>query len=201
MTKTFCIGLFKTGTTSYSRAMSLLGLRDLHFPQRYVAALAETRSPFLWSRVPFDSMSNVHETEWPELPALYPDCRFVLTTRDIEQWLPSVQQHMSHAWPDALRAVFDDRFDRVFGVPCRADAFDEALFRRKFSGHDEHVRDACPRLLVLNLDSSGDDKLQALSVHVAQPVQYPHANKRRQQPTPGAPLMLVGGRRYEGQVA
>lgn len=191
--KTFCIGMFKTGTTSYSRAMALLGLRDLHFPQRYVRALVETRDPFPWSAVEWDSMSNVHETEWPRLLELYPDCRFVLTTRDVERWLPSVRSHMDHPWHPELRTLFDDRFQRVFGVPCQPDAFDEELFRRKFAEHDKWVRESCPNLLVLDLDDDGQDKLQALAQHVGRVPQYPHANKRRKVRKPGE-AMVVGGR-------
>lgn len=193
--KTFCIGLFKTGTTSYSKAMGLLGKRDLHFPPRYIAAFNEVGRPFQWDRVKWDSISNMHEVEYRELMRLYPGARFVLTTRNVDKWLPSIRAHMDRPWSSELHVLFDARFQKVFGVPCRLDAFDDALFRKVFREHDEKVRDDCPNLLVLDLDG-GTDLMESLSKHVGGGVKYPHANRRRSR-KPGEPVTISIGRKYE----
>lgn len=200
--KRFCIGLFKTGTTSYSRAMHRLGLIDLHFPPKYLEQLHQ-QGVRPWTVREWDSMSNVHELEYPECDHLYPDSQFILTTRDVEGWLKSIEHHMRAPWSPHLQAAFDLRFQHVFGVPCRGNAFDAARFRRVFRQHDQAVRDyfaESDRLLVLDLDS-GEDLMQKLSDFVGTLPAYPHVNKRGKQHRPGEPVVISLGRRHYDRVS
>lgn len=192
--KFFCLGMFKTGTTSYSRAMAMLGLEDLHFPPKYVAQLnAVGVAPWRAGR-PWDSMSNVHEVEYRALDALYPGSGFVLTTRDVGGWLDSVHRHMRGPWSPELQDAFDGRFQTIFGVPCRAAAFDPWRFRRVFRDHDAEVRAYFgKRLCVLDLDS-GDDLMRKLSTFVGRVPVYPHVNKRAKESKPGEPVTIQFGR-------
>ncbi len=195
MRKHFCMGMFKTGTTSYSRAMHRLGLVDLHFPPKYVEQLiAYGVQPFTLRK--WDSMSNVHEVEYRECEALYPDAKFILTTRDVEPWLKSIKRHMGGSWPPHLKRAFDARFTRIYGVPCTSAAFDEALFRRVFIQHAEQVRDHFgDRVLVLDLDA-GDDLMLKLSAFVGNDVAWPHVNKGKGFLKPGEPVTIRIGRQY-----
>ncbi len=193
--KYFGIGHFKTGTASYSRAMHRLGLVDLHFPPKYVEQLiADGVQPFTLRE--WDSMSNVHEVEYVECEALYPDAKFILTTRDVDPWLKSIRRHMENPWPDHIKRLFDARFLRVYGVPCEVGALDEALFRRVFTRHTEQVLDHFgDRVLVLDLDGGGDLMLK-LAAFVGNDVAWPHVNKSKGFSKPGEPVTIQIGRQY-----
>ncbi len=191
--KYFCIGHFKTGTLSYSRAMKMFGLVDLHFPPKYVVQLnQEGVKP--WTLRDWDSMSNMHEVEYQDCDALYPDSKFILTTRGIDRWLNSIRHHMEINFPNDIQTQFNLRFQKIYGVPCERQAFDELSFRKVFIQHKEAVRDyfsSTDRLVVLDLDSD-EDLLKKLSDFVGKPITYPHANKRLDTRKPGEPLMVGG---------
>ena len=93
--KVFCVGFQKTGTTSLQYALSLMGyrvagifsVRDLQTPE----AMLE-RALNLVPR--FDAFGD---NPWPsffrELDIAYPGSKFILTTRDPEQWYDSAYKH------------------------------------------------------------------------------------------------------------
>jgi len=176
MPKFFCIGHFKTGTTSYSKAMGMLGLTDLHFPQRYAQAMIDADGPVYWSELLWDSMSNLHEVEYEGLQELYPDARFVLTTRNVDKWLLSIDAHMTRQWPPEVQALFDARFQKIYGIDCVVEQYDPALLRTVLLEHGQRVRDHFgDALCVLDLDS-GDNLMDKLASFVGHPVRYPRSN-------------------------
>ena len=177
--KYFCVGYYKTGTSSYSRAMRMLGLVDLHFPRRYAKSLIDAGRPVTWDACPWDSMSNLHESidEIVELQSLYPDARFVLTTRNVDAWLRSIDAHMATPWGPELQSLFDARFQKLFGIDCAVGQYDARALRDAFAQHDAQVRDYFgDDLCVLDLDS-GADLMQKLSAFVGRTAQYPRVNK------------------------
>jgi hypothetical protein len=118
--KVFCLGLSRTGTTSLHEAFRALGLRSVHFPihlftQPEVLGLPPFRptvrlGPYAaWrrgkelkaSRAHHDAKSilegNVAFSDLPvplyyrELDRLFPGSKFILTTRDGDSWLESMQ--------------------------------------------------------------------------------------------------------------
>ncbi len=203
MPKTFCIGHFKTGTTSFSSAMAQYGLVDLHFDRKYVAALVEAGGPVLWDERPWDSMSNVHEVEYEKLDELYPGSRFVLTTRDTGAWMKSIKKHMETAWTPPVQKLFDARFQKIFGCDCAPGAFDPTLFWSIYAEHNQRVREyfaGSGRFLVLDLDS-GEDLMPRLGDFLGCQPQYPHQNKggysseklrRIMEMKPGDSMVLCG---------
>ena len=101
--RVFCVGLNKTGTSSFSEAMELLGLRSLHWGgsdvrRRVEAALAEGR-PLLSGLDPaFDAFSDVLPIaeHFDVLDAQYPGSRFVLTVRPVDDWIDSRRRHVEN---------------------------------------------------------------------------------------------------------
>lgn len=189
--KYFCIGHFKTGTSSYSRAMNQLGLIDLHFPPNYTTQLTK-EGVLPWDLRPWDSMSNLHEVEYPQCDDLYPDSKFILTTRNIDKWLQSIHNHMKRSWPKDLQTVFNSRFQKIYGVPCVGAAFDEAIFRKVFEQHDKGVREyfaGTDQLVVLDLDGE-EDLMKKLSNFVGKDTRYPHLNKLQKVRTPGEAFLM-----------
>lgn len=80
--KIFGIGLSKTGTSSLSAALEILGYRSVHFP----ISMAEIEDN--------DAASDISVSyRFEELDRLYPGSKFILTIRDLNQWLESCENH------------------------------------------------------------------------------------------------------------
>jgi hypothetical protein len=90
--RVFGIGLHKTGTTSLAAALNMLGFPCTHW-----------RNP-RWARDVWekDALRGVYAAcdlpvslMYRELDAAYPGAKFILTLRDEEAWLRSVERHFS----------------------------------------------------------------------------------------------------------
>lgn len=110
-TKVFCIGLPKSGTTSFAACMRELGYRHRGGPVQEGAVAVSIGRPQILDRViaKFDSFDD---TPWPlmydYLDRTYPGSRFVLTRRSSpEVWLQSLKKHAPRVGAtNALRLVF-----------------------------------------------------------------------------------------------
>jgi len=108
--KIFCIGLNKTGTRSLSDALEVLGFRSLHWgggdpatalhrgPEIRMAverALADGR-PLLEDIEDADAYSDILalSTNFDVLDEQYPESKFILTVRDLDDWLDSRRRHV-----------------------------------------------------------------------------------------------------------
>lgn len=108
--KIFCIGLSKTGTRSLHDALQALGLHSIHWggPELQTAvqrgpeinaaverALAEGR-PLLDDLDEADAYSDILalSQHFDVLDRQYPGSRFILTIRDLDEWLASRQRHV-----------------------------------------------------------------------------------------------------------
>ena len=86
--KVFCLGLSRTGTTSISVALHTLGYHVHHFCP-YLARFARDGSLYVDKRYAdaFDAQTDIAPAlVYRELARLYPDARFVLTTRPRDKW-------------------------------------------------------------------------------------------------------------------
>jgi hypothetical protein len=180
--KIFAIGHFKTGTTSFHTAATMLGMEDLHFPRKYVESL-NNGGDVHWDLRPWDSMSNVNEVEYPRCDEVYPGSKFVLTTRGLDSWLESMRKHMATPWPPRIRALIDGRMKKIFDCECRVAQFDPEHLTKVFKEHEEQVRDyfsgkKSEQLLVLALES--EHKMERLSEFLGKSLPYPKRNITRQ---------------------
>ncbi len=82
--KVFVIGLSKTGTSSLSKALEILGLSSIHYPSR-LSMLKHYQSA---SDLPV-------AMAFKKLDKLYPQSLFILSTREMDSWLHSMQQHIA----------------------------------------------------------------------------------------------------------
>jgi len=101
--RVFCLGLNKTGTSSFSEAMELLGLRSLHWGGPEVrraveAAKAEGRPLLSHLDQRYDAFSDVLPLaeHFDLLDAQYPGSRFVLTVRPVDDWIDSRRRHVEN---------------------------------------------------------------------------------------------------------
>lgn len=101
--KIICVGLGKTGTTSFGKAMDILGYKHCYVGSVGVAFGHENGHmwPIHRSLSKYDSFDDF---PWPYLyemiSAKYPRAKFVLTRRSsADAWLRSLQKHYCRAGP------------------------------------------------------------------------------------------------------
>ena len=143
--KVFCIGLGKTGTTSLKEALRILGYRLI-------------RLPLDWKGITdFDAaLPGVSAAMFPELDAAYPGSKFILTLRDVDGWLKSIERDMG-----LKRGVDRERRaerEKILTMKYGRTTFDTEAFRAAFHEHEAKVRkyfEGRPDdLLVLNVTTS-----------------------------------------------
>ncbi len=102
--KVFCIGLGKTGTSSLAKALELMGFHvgrrlkifQKHFPNLDLIEAINSKNyePIVEITQKFDAFVD---NPWPllyrELYNKYPNAKFILTTRNEDDWLSSAQNY------------------------------------------------------------------------------------------------------------
>jgi hypothetical protein len=140
--KIFGIGLSRTGTTSLTLALEILGFSVIHFPR--IAKQIEDHDAATDT-----SVAASFET----LDGRFPGSRFIYTTRDLDEWLESCRRF----WAKRQSVQFDkDLF--ITNLHCQlyggAD-FDPERFAQAYRRHQErvfrHFEDRPGDLLTLNI--------------------------------------------------
>ena len=178
--RVFCIGLNKTGTSSFHAAMEILGLASLHWGGPDVsgaikAALAERR-PLLSSVDPtFDAFSDVGllSTHFDLLDEQYPGSRFVLTVRPIDDWIDSRRRHVERNIARREAGDYDGSFVEV----------DEDLWREQWHRQVRGARryfEGRSDFLQVDLTAGGGWGPLCELLDVAEPAEpFPWANRDR----------------------
>lgn len=116
--KVFCIGLSKTGTLSLSIALRRLGYKTSH-GRIYGICLSNFINPEKLTTEMFitiDAASDIPIVlSYSKLDELFPNAKFILTTRDLESWLKSCSKNFS-------KEIMDKRINLKFG-PIENEAF------------------------------------------------------------------------------
>jgi glycosyltransferase involved in cell wall biosynthesis len=178
--RVFCIGLNKTGTSSFHAAMEILGLSSLHWggPEinRAVRVALDEDRPLLSGLDPtFDAFSDIGllSTHFDLLDEQYPGSRFVLTVRPLEAWIDSRRRHVEHNIARRDAGEYDGNFLVV----------DEALWReqweRQVAGARRYFEGRRDFLEVDLTDGSGWSPLCQL-LDVPEPTErFPWVNRDR----------------------
>ncbi len=98
--KLFGIGLSKTGTTSLGLALKQLGIRTIDFPHDPTTLRELEQAKYdLTILKKYDAVTDTPVVPYyPQLDALYPGSKFILTVRDKAGWLKSIRNHWSDRW-------------------------------------------------------------------------------------------------------
>jgi hypothetical protein len=160
-TRIFGIGLSKTGTTSLTRALEILGYRTNHFP--YSAVRFEQGRLRLdvdrlhrWDAATDSPMALYFRT----LEERFPKARFILTERDVDSWIASCQHN--HVWPgDYVSNKGIRLFPHIRKILCLhrnvygTERFQPEVFRKAYEDHRAAVIDHFDRkgreLLIMNI--------------------------------------------------
>jgi hypothetical protein len=139
-TRIFGIGLHKTATTSFHRAMEILGYDSWHWPSAHSAkAIFREMNTLGYSRTleQFHALSDLPiPLLYRQLDKAYPGSKFVLTVRSVNLWLNALRRHYSYDH-NQFRAMWDtDPFThRVHKYLYGTMKFNQARMARKYGQH------------------------------------------------------------------
>jgi len=125
--KVFGIGLPRTATTSLTVALRNLGIFTLH----YAPWMAVGLSNGIYHCQTTDDFDALTDSPFPliykQMDEIYPGSKFILTLRDIDEWLPSIRYLKGDSLPTYRRMYY--------GI----DNYDEDVYRARFLRHRDEV--------------------------------------------------------------
>jgi Sulfotransferase domain len=185
VSKIFCIGLNKTGTISLHEALTVLGYRSLHWggPEafRAVTRAKGEGKPLLTYLGDFDAFSDIGSltANFDVADRDYPDSKFILTVRRLEDWLDSRRRHVEkNQWRHAA-GQYDGTFLEVDFEAWTAE------YHEHHSRVERHFIDRPNDLL--RLDITAGDGWEPLCRFLGRPVPdiaFPWKNRYRPLPAP-----------------
>lgn len=125
-----------------------------------------------WQPYGWDALTNCNELEYPECDDRYPGSKFILTTREADGWLNSMERWWPHDRPrgnvrrDFLVDMMNYNRKRVWGVPTYDEngrsLFDRNRLRSRYDEQEAEVmdyfRDRGDDLMVLPCEIPDDEK-------------------------------------------
>jgi hypothetical protein len=191
--KIFCVGLNKTGTTSFGDALERTGLRRLGWEGGLSSRLLlrwyeHQKRPFVDHALQYDVLEDL---PWPLvyrwMDEAFPNARFVLTVRaSTAEWLASIQAHIRRSdSPWFGHRMIYGSYDAV------ADA---GLYTSYYEAHNAAVRAhfAGRPAKLLELAVGGGDEGAKLSAFLGIPgIVFPHSNPRPDAPAIPVPAGVV----------
>jgi hypothetical protein len=158
-TRIFGIGLHKTATTSFHRAMEILGYDSWHWPSAHSAkAIWREMNTLGYSRTleQFHALSDLPiPLMYKQLDKAYPGSKFVLTVRSVNLWLNALRRHYSYEH-NQYRSVWDsDPFThRVHKYLYGTHKFDQHRMAERYARHiaevTEYFKDRPHDLFIFN---------------------------------------------------
>lgn len=168
MSKIFCIGLSRTGTTSFHTLMESMGYKSIHYPNE-VELWADRHD--VYSDIPV----SLH---FKALDRLYPNSKFIYTWR--ENWVDCVEEYFkrkSNRPNQSLRQIEIRR--KMYG-----DAYwNRETYAEAYKNHEqdvfEYFHDRPDDLLCVNIVGGDSPKKLAdfIGYEKRVPYKYPHENK------------------------
>ena len=126
--KVFGVGLSKTGTTSLSRAMSMLGYNSIHNDPTLVHFMHHHNDHRLGSQLDLSGKYDAVDSVWDiptaayykELHAAYPDAKFILTVRETprkwyDSFLAYLNDYQYYQWGCAIPERIQRLHEFVYG--------------------------------------------------------------------------------------
>ncbi len=140
----FGCGLSRTGNKSLGRALSVLGYRTVKYPK----VIEELGSLY-------DAAVDITVIAWmDELDAKFPDAKWVLTLRDVDEWIAGCDRWFARridTFPDFKQTYLRHYRQVVYG----AEDFDPQVWRDAYHRHIDrvlqHFQDRPEQLLKINI--------------------------------------------------
>ncbi len=114
-TKVFGIGLSRTCTKSLTMALNILGINAIHYPDDETTFEELSTGKYNFSVLnDYDGITDITVAPfYAHLDKLYPNSKFILTMRNKDAWLESLETH----WEN--RPAFADRHERETHMKIR----------------------------------------------------------------------------------
>jgi hypothetical protein len=142
-TRIFGIGMHKTATSSLNSALKILGFESTHWesPRHAKKIYEEVISGRSKTLERYYAASDLPITIlYRELDEMYPGSKFILTIRDQDTWLTSVENHWNPK-KNKWRETWDtDCFtNRIHQLVYGRKTFDRKVFLDKYLSHNVDV--------------------------------------------------------------
>ncbi len=202
------VGLSRTGTSSLHAALEFLGFSSLHYDTVRLNDVLDGSNPHPNFKR-YDDLDAVVDLPaayfYDELTAAYPECKCILTVRNIDDWWKSVSKHLNERLPApppgyyGIRARIKRYLNRSFPsyqedakpdlTPFRilsrtyvygSATAHEYLYKKKFVQHNQRVISTIPSEKLLVMDISAGDGWDTLCPFLEvsiPPISFPHTNK------------------------
>ena len=179
--KVFGIGLSRTGTTSLTEALRLLGYRAVHCPLSIVAFNGNGLKLSTDIVAQFDAFTDSPVARmYRELDQAFPGSKFVLTTRPLDKWMSSMRRMRPSftaltLLPKVRQLALDLGGTSSFG--------DERALANGFLNHTRNVREYFgdrlgKDLLILDVSSTAAwERLCGFLGHETSHREFPHYNR------------------------
>lgn len=162
--KIFDIGIGRTGTTSLCRAMQILGYSAIHAPR----SLEEIEK--------HDFCNDLYvASRYKFLDYLYPNAKFIVTIRDIDDWSASSDRKNKGMRIDTKAQILENRF-RIHGMFH----YDKKAWRSTFIRHYQGIMAYFSSRDVLYFDVQEGDGWKKLCKFLGKDVPsvpFPHLNE------------------------
>jgi Sulfotransferase domain len=161
-TRIFGIGMHKTATTSLHHALKILGYDSAHWQSAHWAKQ-------IWDEMTTWGRSRTLERHYAlcdlpipllykQLDQAYPGSKFILTLRDEQRWLRSVQNHWNHKSNRSRASWSTDPFShKVHKLLYGQKGFDADIFLARYRRHNaevlEYFKDRPDDLLIMDMDN------------------------------------------------
>jgi hypothetical protein len=143
-TRIYGIGLHKTATTSLCSALRILGFDAAHWENAhwakaiYTEMTTQGRSPTMERHYALCDLPI--PLLYKQLDSAYPGSKFILTVRDPEKWIASVEKHWSHEHNPFRHQWSNDPFThRAHRLLYGQKGFDREVFLGRYHEHYEDV--------------------------------------------------------------
>ncbi len=166
---------------SLSKALTMLGIPTIHNPHDEVTERELRQGNYrLAVCTRYQGVVDIPVAPYfPQLDTAYPQSKFILTVRDVESWLASVQKH----WQWQEQAGRDSFVEFIHAAVYGAIEFNEERYRYVFDTHrrniEHYFRERPDDLLVIDIPAG--DAWESLCPFLGVPVPnapFPHANTR-----------------------
>ncbi len=181
--KIFGVGAQRTGTTSLARALRVLSIKTADWPEHHEQLNAIAKSGAFDADI-FNEYDAFVDLPVPvlfkELDKHFPYSKFILTLRDENEWLVSVNRHQENLRRIRMSTTLWDS-DRLF---YKTDTFDENVALSRYREHINDVLDYFEYrpedLLIIDLTKGSDSEkwgLLCAFLEIKYPdTKFPHKN-------------------------
>lgn len=163
--KVFCLGLSRTGTTSLCAALETLGYRTIHYPIHLFTQAEVMGAPVFKAQLRLNPYARWRRSKeikafgcrdargilqgydafgdlpiplfYKELDRMFPGSKFILTTRDLDRWLTSMEWLFDEGGIIWKRGHIGNELHQAVYSTTR---FDRAPLARAYSAHTEAVQ-------------------------------------------------------------